>query len=79
MILVHMHTVMYPKAKESKSLARWFIWSMSFLFYGFDLITIPMIEAKVIPKQTKVIEFDAFLAVPNASDAEYFAEYTILK
>jgi len=52
---------------------------MSFLFYGFDLITIPMIEAKVIPKQTKVIEFDAFLAVPNASDAEYFAEYTILK
>lgn len=42
-------------------------------------MTIPMIDANVIPKQTNVIEFDAFFVAPNESDAEYFAQYTILK
>lgn len=47
---------------------------MSLLSVGSDFITIPIIDANVIPKHTKVIEFDAFLVVPNASDAEYFPE-----
>lgn len=78
-IFEHMQTVMYPKAKANSSFPRWFICSWSLLSVGSLRMEIDIITARVIPRQTKVIEFDALFAALNASHAEYLDEYTILK
>lgn len=42
-------------------------------------MAIVIITPIVMPRQTNVIEVEAVLATPNASAAEYRAEYTIRK